>query len=181
MSGPEPFSPRPVVGVQRGLLYIADNQTPSIRVLQSNGTVQRTITWQPGPGASPREALRMVIDSAIASGPANQAANTRLRWEAAPERERLPAFALFIVDELGLIWVRPYEPLEHSTAFGGLLRPGGGPGGRWTILSPAGVKLGVVDMPSDLEPIRITADAVIGVSRNELDIESVRVHAIRRR
>ncbi|MEX2284506.1 MAG: 6-bladed beta-propeller [Gemmatimonadota bacterium] len=181
MSGPEPFSPRPVVGVQRGLLYIADNQTPSIRVMQSNGTVQRTITWQPGPAISPREALRTVIDAAVAKAPANQAVNTRIRWEAAPVRERLPAFSCFIVDDLGFIWVRPYEPLKHSMALGGLMLPGGGPGGRWTILSPAGVKVGEVDMPSDFEPLRITSDAVIGVALDEFDVETVRVHSIQRR
>src|SRR5688500_17314878 len=54
MSGPEPLSPRPVVGVQRGLLYIADNQAPAIRVIQPNGIVQRTIRRQPAPAIAPR-------------------------------------------------------------------------------------------------------------------------------
>jgi hypothetical protein len=96
-------------------------------------------------------------------------------------RETLPAFSAFLVDDLGFIWVRPYEPLKHSTALGGLTLPGGGPGGRWTILSPAGVKVGEIDMPRDLEPLRITTDAVIGVALDELDVETVRVHALRRR
>ena len=181
MSGPEPLSPRPVMQVQRGRLYIADNMTPSIRVMQANGAVERTITWNPPRAISPRDALRMVIDSAVARAPADRGPSVRRRWEDAPVRDRMPAFSTFLVDDLGYIWIRPYDPFKHSTALNGLTLPGGGPGGRWTVLSPTGVRVGEIDMPADLAPIRITSDAVVGIAHDELGVESVRVHVLQRR
>ena len=181
ISGPEPLSPRPVLQVHGGRLYIADNMMASIRVMQPNGAVERTITWAPPRALSARDALKMVIDSAVARAPAARRPSERRRWEDAPVRDRLPAFSTFLVDELGYIWVRPYDPFKHSTALGGLVLPGGGPGGRWTVLSPAGVRVGDIDMPADLAPIRITSDAVVGIAHDEFGVESVRVHALQRR
>lgn len=181
MSGPEPLSPRPVLQAHGGRLYIADNMTPSIRVMQANGTVERTITWTPPRAISARDALRMVIDSAVARVPADRGPSVRRRWEDAPVRDRMPAFSTFLVDDLGYIWIRPYDPFKHSNALDGLMLPGGGPGGRWTVLSPAGVRVGDIDMPADLAPIRITSDAVVGIAHDELGVESVRVHGVQRR
>jgi hypothetical protein len=181
MSGPEPLSPRPVLQAHGGRLYLADNMAASIRVVQPNGTVERTITWTPPRAISARDAMRMVIDSAVARAPADRALSVRRRWEDAPVRDRMPAFSTFLVDDLGYIWVRPYDPFKHSTALNGLVLPGGGPGGRWSVLSPAGVRVAEIDLPADLAPICITNDAVVGIAHDEFGVESVRVHVLQRR
>ena len=116
----------------------------------------------------------MVVDSASArtDGP-------RQNLEGFPVRDPFPVFGGFIVDDEQFLWVRPYEPLVHSPAFGGLA--GAGPGGEWLIFSPQGVQVGSVELPSELEPHQITSDAVVGIVRDELGVESVRVHALARR
>ena len=49
------------------------------------------------------------------------------------------------------------------------------------IFSPEGVQVGSIELPSELEPHHITSDAVVGIARVELGVESVRVYALTRR
>jgi hypothetical protein len=179
MSGPEPLSPRPLMGVKNGRGYVAESLTPRIQVLNSRGQPEREIHWTPERTLPVRAALRMVVDSAVARAKPEQATQTRQRWEAAPVPEQLSVFAKFIVDDEGFIWVRPFDPLQHAMALGGLSTAG--PGGVWTILSPDGVKVGSVKVPDDIEPMQITSNAVVGISKDELGVEFVRVHELKRK
>jgi hypothetical protein len=63
----------------------------------------------------------------------------------------------------------------------GGLSESSGAGGTWQIISPSGVAAGLVEMPQDLQPVQITADAVVGIARDDLGVESVRVHTLQRR
>jgi hypothetical protein len=62
----------------------------------------------------------------------------------------------------------------------GGLSESGGAGGSWQIFSPSGVAAGVVEMPPDLQPVQITANAIVGIARDDLGVESVRVHTLQR-
>jgi hypothetical protein len=94
--------------------------------------------------------------------------------------ERLSVFWKFIVDDAGFIWIRDYEPRLHAAALGGLNPGGVGQGGRYRVLSAEGDAAAMIDVPPDLELVRITADAVVGISRDALGVERVRVHRLRR-
>ena len=61
-------------------------------------------------------------------------------------------------------------------ALGGLGDPG--PGRTWQIFGPDGEPLRPVSLPPDLRPTFIGAERVVGVSRDALGVESVRVHAL---
>jgi hypothetical protein len=103
-----------------------------------------------------------------------------------PEPDRISAFWSFIVDEEGYVWVLPYDPAAHSAALEGLgsgsyLLGGSGPGGLWRVFAPDGTEVDPVRVPDELEPVTITSDAVVGIRRDELGVESVRVHVLRRR
>jgi len=168
-----------VLELRNGRGYIAETMTPRIQVVNSVGQPEREYRWQPDRPIPVRDALRAVIDSAVARAKPEQAAQIRRRWEDAPLPQRLSVFARFIVDDLGFVWVRPFDPLIHAMALGGLMRTG--PGGTWTILSAEGARVGTVRVPADLEPMQITANAVVGVAKDEFGVESVRVHELKRR
>ncbi|MFW6079458.1 MAG: 6-bladed beta-propeller, partial [Gemmatimonadota bacterium] len=190
-SGPHPLSPRRISRVHDGRLYLAETTTPRIDVYESDGTRVDTITWEPDPNAmSPEEAMALVVDSATVrfargddpypdSDEEVEPAVTRRMYETADVPERTPAFADMRVDREGFIWIRPYEPLVHSAALQILTRAT--PGGTWTILSPEGERVGTVEVPSDLRPTDIASDAVVGIRRDELGVETVHVHALERR
>jgi hypothetical protein len=98
----------------------------------------------------------------------------------------VPALWDFTVDELGFVWVCPYDPARHGFALGdlgggGYVTGGTSRGGRWRILSPDGVEVGAVEVPYGLRMTQITRDVVVGVRVDPvLGFESVHVHALRR-
>lgn len=180
LTGPHPLSPRAVFRLDGATLYVAETLSPAISVVDLHGAEERRVTWEPEGVPSADVALRSIIDSAVARAAPEDATATRRRLESFPPRERVSVFWDFIVDRRTLIWIRPYEPGRHG------LYPGGsasaaGTGGRWLVLSPTGARLGVVDVPDHLEPVRITEDEVVGISRDPFGVESVHVHRLHRR
>lgn len=181
MSGPDPLSPRAVFAVGGNEIFVAETLEPTIRVFDAEGNPMREVRWDPGELPSPERALSEVLDSALATADPAEAPAVRERLDAFPLRDRVSAFWDFLVDERGFVWVRPYEVALHSMALGGSPLGGPGPGGRWLILHGDGERVHRLDLPSDFEPLRAGDDWVVGIQRDPLGVESVRVHAVRRR
>jgi hypothetical protein len=177
--GPHPLSPTALYAVHDDELYVAESRTPTIRVYDASGSMVREIQV---PLTAPEMApglTEQVVDSALAREQADPS-GMPVRWSGY-EASRLSVMWSFLVDELGFVWVRPYDPWQHALALDG--RPGGfgGPGGRWLILSPAGAEVSWIDIPEGLEPVQITRDAVLGTSGDRSGLRFVRVHALSRR
>ncbi|MDE0650127.1 MAG: hypothetical protein OXI12_07250, partial [Gammaproteobacteria bacterium] len=81
-----------------------------------------------------------------------------------PVPDRRPAYADMKVDPTGAIWLRPF------------LAPNEGDGPEtWQVLGPDGAWLGGVEIPADFSVMQIGMDFVLGVYRDELDVEHPRV------
>lgn len=178
-AGPHPLSPRAVVRIGNDEVYVGETESARIRVFDLHGNLEREITWVAADGVHPEEALRMVRE-APDSGPGFE----HLLSEA-PAPERLSVFWDFLVDELGFVWVQPYDPMKHAAALGGLgggdymISPGGG-GGRWVVLSPDGETAGSVEVPEGLRPTHIRTDHLVGIHVDTLGVQSVQVHSLSR-
>lgn len=184
-SGPEPLSPRAVMRIHGGFVYIGETLTTMLRVLEPNGSVRMEAGWESEEPESIVAAVRSVIDAAVAQAPTDRADETRHRLEAAAVPERLSAWWDFVVDSEGFIWIRPFDPLLHAVALGGLgpgsyLLSGNGYGGRWLIVSPSGGRVGEIELPAKLSPVQITNDALVGIRRDSLGVESVEVYRLAR-
>lgn len=69
--------------------------------------------------------------------------------------------------------IRVFDPGRHSLLLGGTRQAGAG--GEWIVLSPDGRRVpGTVEMPPRLSPTEIASEAVGGIWRNELGVETVR-------
>ena len=77
-----------------------------------------------------------------------------------PVPETKPAFGALLPDEPGNLWVADW------VASPGLPR-------RWTVLDPAGRWLGAVEVPPRFFPFSIGSDWILGVERDDLDVEYV--------
>jgi hypothetical protein len=82
--------------------------------------------------------------------------------------ERVPGFTALRVDDRGHAWVKQWRA------------PGATGAAPWWVFSPEGVLLGQVELPDGLEVSEITATAVVGVARDDLGVERVRIHALAR-
>jgi hypothetical protein len=177
--GPSPLSPRARYVLHDGTIYLAETFDAVIRAFPPAGDSARQIRWDPGPLPDPEVALRAAIQAAVAMAPADQAEQRRILLEGFPPPERVSAFWDLLVDDRGFFWIRPFDPSKNF--FGAGPQGTAGSGGEWLIVSPAGAVVGSVTVPVDLELTQITEDAVIGIARDELGVEYVRVHPLERR
>lgn len=178
-SGVHPVSPQGVYRIHQDRLYVGETLTPRIVVYDLDGTVQSEITWEPAEGTDPAAALAVVRDSALARADSDELESVRQTFDAVPTAEAVPVFHDLLVDGEGFIWVRPYELPGHAHYLGGWAGPGAGR--SWLIFTPEGERVGTVEVPDELIPVHIGTDAILGLVRDELGVESVHIHAIERR
>jgi hypothetical protein len=84
-----------------------------------------------------------------------------------PYPATFPAFADLMADPDGNLWVLAYN------------RPGD-ERRSWTVFAPEGRALGTVETPPGLRIMEIGADYVLGVWRDDLDVEHVRMYRLDR-
>jgi hypothetical protein len=178
--GLAPLSPIAWFSMREGELYVGETATPAIRVVDGMGRPLREITWE-SERPSGRAAFREVLRLAVEKAPPERRRSTRERLESSGAPERVPAFSIFQLDDLGFLWVRPYLIERDAAALGGL-SPASMAGGSWWVFSSDGARLGSLTLPPGLEPpYHITREAVVGVRRDELGVEYVQVHRLNRR
>lgn len=187
VSGPHPLTPRAVIRVSGGEIYVAETLTPRIRVFDPSGNQLREITWSPSNDLDPSTALQLVREAASTTPPVGTREEIRqITLSVARVPDQLSVFWDFMVDEAGFVWVRPYDPAVHAEVFGGLgegsyLTSPMGQGGEWRVFSSEGVEVGSVEVPVGLRLTQITLDAIVGITVDAAGRESVHVHALRRR
>lgn len=147
-------------------LVLAGGGAFEVRATEPDGTP----TWIARPGRSRRPldaSARAELIGVLAAGTSNPDA-ARARYEAMSWPSHLPALDRLVLDDEGNAWVREYRaPFDEGDA-------------RWQVIDPAGAWLAEVFLPGDLQVTHITADRVLGIHRDDLDVESVRLHHLRR-
>jgi len=83
--------------------------------------------------------------------------------------ETRAAYSALRVDATGAVWLRTGRHLPPTDA-----------SPEWTVFSHAGVLLGTFTLPDRFEPFQFGGDYVLGVWRDELDVEFVRVYGLER-
>lgn len=86
-------------------------------------------------------------------------------YDGLPFHETMPAYSAIEPDTEGNLWVADY-------------RAGPDDPFRWTVFDIEGRLLGSLDMPAGLTVHEIGADYVLGVTRNEMDVEQVVLHRL---
>ena len=82
-----------------------------------------------------------------------------------PVPETFPAYHRVRGDVNGNLWVQAYPVPPQSTA-------------RWAVFDSTGVLQGEIDMPVELDPTHIGEDFIVGVWRDDLDVEHVQLYAL---
>ena len=98
---------------------------------------------------------------------ANEARETRVRFGEMPSPEHVPPYQMMRVDAEGFLWIGEYV-LPGVTAR------------TFTIVDADGRAAGRVTMPPRTLPLEIGADYVLGLTRDELDVEQLTLWTLRR-
>lgn len=173
-----PFSHMGLVGSTGGRFVYGRSDTPEIVWRESDGTVSQVVRWEPDwiypgeehwqifeadmrvtlPAINPQlqtdEAIEELIQGALA------------RYRIEPD-EPLPLFGTFFGDDRGRLWLPDFAvaPRRHGYP-------------SYTLISPEGEWLGRADAPPGLSILDVAGDRVLGVVKDEMDVESVVVYEL---
>ncbi|MDT8341064.1 MAG: hypothetical protein RQ751_06085 [Longimicrobiales bacterium] len=165
------------------LAYLGDGSSPMIEAFDFGGQLRRRIVWEVSkPVITPREKARydLLRSRQMESSPA---------WEELlPERGRAPVpdakpyYVDLLASDDGHLWVQEYPEWAGGLWGTGALRTGhtSDAPGRWLIFDPQGRLTATVAVPADYRLLSVTADEVVALWKDELDVEYVRIHALER-
>lgn len=162
---------------------VGSGRVPELRRYDSGGGLQLIVRWsgQPRPvSAGDRQRYSERRMEFLAWAPAG-VPETRLLFPALDEHPEVPThkpfFDRLMLDDRGGIWARVF-PEESFGLFDSRL-----PGPivfteTWTVFDPAGVWLGDLTLPDRFELHDLEGDRLLGVARDALDTETVRIFRI---
>lgn len=148
-------------------LYLADNATPEIRVLNRGGELRRIIRIPIPERRVTAADIERVRALYLEGGSDESRARMTALLDAVSFHETMPWFSLLQTGADGALWLHYYQPFFDE------------PVSRWMVIDSTGVWLGDVDVPPGFTPYEFGDGEVLGVWRDDLGIEYVHGYAIR--
>lgn len=168
-----PFSHVGIVGEAGGEFLYGRTDTPELIWHRPDGSIRQIVRWEAdrvyptdehwdlfaanlretapanNPHAQTEEAIGELITSLLSG------------YQLEPD-EPLPLFALPITDDAGRVWLGEFTVVSDR-----------GSAPSYTIFSPEGHWLGRLDVPDGMRVVDVAGGRVLGVVKDEMDVESV--------
>lgn len=167
--GVQTFSPHAQHAIGSSRIYVGDNDTTFVSVFTFEGRHIGNIEVARDAVPVTARDLDTARDAILERIGNDAERRTRFEqsWAAVPQPARYPYWGSAVADRLGHLWVSSYA------------RPG--PALVWAVYDPTGQRVGEVRLPATFRPLDIGTDYMLGVERDEFDVEYVRVYPISRR
>lgn len=187
-----PGGPRGHFAVHAGVVVTGDSDTYELKVFGAGGELHHVIrNSMPNPAEA-----RLIASARSRSRPAGatEEGGPRRRIEA-PEMETAPAYDWVFVANDGAIWVRRIAGPDEETVRTNIVYSSsaftyiGGPlwvaegldGQEWHVYDTEGSLRARALLPPRFRPTEITASRILGVWKDELGVESIRVLRLTRK
>ena len=151
------FGRRSHVATHGGNIYRGRAITMELEELTAAGDLVRILRIPDFPLALSAEAIRVERGAMLGDDPPSW---FRQVIERVPAPATRPAYGGLFVDPSGALWLRPFRGRSEQ----------GGPE-TWQVLANDGTWLGSVEFPANFQVMETGMDAVLGVWRDELDVE----------
>lgn len=166
-SGPHPFGRASSLAVDETGLYIGTGESGEVLRYSLNGELQRIVRWPAGDLGIRPEDLEVYRQEQLADVAAEDRPAVERTLREMPLPEAFPAYVRLELDPDGNLWIE------------GLRRPGTVQR-RWTVIGRDGAWLGSVVSPTDLVITDIGRNEILGVARDGLGVERVRLVRLHR-
>ncbi|MEX0894016.1 MAG: 6-bladed beta-propeller [Gemmatimonadota bacterium] len=166
---PAVFGATTYAGTDGRSLIVGLSREGEVRWYHPEGRLER-LTRRAWPGQAATEG--MVDDYVRHSVPPLREDIARGRTFA----DTLPRFSRLVSDRAGNVWLRHFEVSHGATTTHH--RPTYDGPSTWSVVDPDGRWLGEVTTPADFTVFEIGQDHVLGMYRDEFDVEYVRVYAL---
>ena len=157
------------VATHAGRIFLGDAVDMQVEEVTADGGLARILRIPGYPLELSADVFEREREARLPDDPAEVRPMTLEFFQDMPVPDRRPAYADVKVDPTGAIWLRPF------------LAPSEGDGPEtWQVLGPDGAWLGGVEIPADFSVMQIGMDFVLGVYRDELDVEHPRMLGLNR-
>ncbi len=155
----------PVHAVRGQQVVLGSNEAYEVGVYSSTGALQRLIRR--------RQAPRPVTDAAWNAAVRQQMEGLDPAWRSElegmyrkmPRPRVMPFYSAALFDDAGNLWLEEFRAPSDTVP-------------RWTVFEPGGRMLGSVAVPEGFRPTHIGQDFILGVEKDDLDVESVRQYTL---
>ena len=163
------------VTVAAGRFVHTRSDRPEITWRLPDGTVTQIVRWRTEPTLLTEQLLEPVEDYERMIGWTNYGVSDARLEEIVQENmsryramigQPVPFFGSPFADADGNVWLPPYRPAYPEE------------GSPYTVISPDGEWLGQVEAPPRFRILDVTGGLVLGVLRDEMDVESVVVYEL---
>ena len=162
----EAFFPRETYRVTAGMhLYVAQNDSYEIRRYSPDGMLTGLVRRAHSPVAVTNAHVRQERERRLAQANSDDRQSLSKVLDEIPVPSIFPAYGWVRVDDELNLWVQEYSLPRITNEM-------------WAVFDSSGVLLGGVKLPQGLDPKHISSDFVLGVWRDELDVEHVRLYEL---
>ena len=170
---------RPVgeVAAAAGRFVYTRSDRPEITWRLPDGAVTQIVRWRPGPNLLTEELLehaeaynRMIgwMNYGVSEARLEEIVQDDMARYRAMIGQPIPLFGSPFADADGNVWLPSYRPAYPEE------------GSPYTVISPDGEWLGQVETPPRFRILDVTGGLLLGVLRDEMDVESVVVYGFQR-
>jgi sugar lactone lactonase YvrE len=160
-----PFARNASATLRGGRVVVGPQIHFELREMSPEGRVLRVVRVLGKEEAVGPEELERYIQLRLQAAPPERHAEMRRSLESMPVPETMPPYGGILGDEDGNLWVGEWAMYPQVA-------------GSWDVFDPAGAWLGAVGTPPKFDPRDIGSDWVLGVERDELDVEYVVVYPL---
>ena len=154
----EPFFGRRAHHIAASHLLLAVSDSYELRYHTPDGAPQLIVRWLRPAVAVTSEDVAKATEDFVDNAPEERRAEQRAMASDIPVPETMPAFDRIFVDRTGRTWVEEYDADEGDPSV-------------WTLFGPDGSLAARTEPPRRFTPLDAGADYVLGVLRDELDVE----------
>lgn len=165
-----PFEAQPTWGVGLEVLHVAGGAVAEVRSWDASGELRRVVRWRGVSRPVTSDMIERYRDEVLipSLGEAASPAVNRFLAEA-PLRDALPMLgsAKMRAAPSGELWVQLYHAPWESSA-------------EWLVISDDGRLVARIDIPTRLRVLEVSGHSILGVWRDELDVEQLRWYRVGR-
>ncbi len=148
-------------------VFVGDQESFEVGVYTPDGVLHRIIRLVDVDLRVMREDIARATEQRLASVSVEQRTMMRAQLEAMDVPAKRPAYGRLLVDSQGALWVGDYAPYPEDPV-------------RWCVFDASGRFVAVLDVPERLRVFAIGAEWILGVWRDDLDVERIRLYHLRK-
>ncbi|MGD2218245.1 MAG: hypothetical protein PVJ64_15915 [Gemmatimonadales bacterium] len=148
-------------------VFVGDQQNFEVGVHSADGTLRRIVRLPDVDLRVTGDDIERAIEQRLASVPEVQRARMRAQLDAMDVPATRPAYGRLLVDSQGALWVGDYAPYPEDPVL-------------WHVFDRRGRLVTALQVPDRFRVFDIGADWILGVWRDDFDVERIRLYQLRK-